>query len=67
MHHALPVREPIWSIIFDWDPQQGIGSRQRLLRHVAGTGTLILPVHFPSPTVGLVEPTGDAFDYKYVR
>jgi glyoxylase-like metal-dependent hydrolase (beta-lactamase superfamily II) len=67
MHHALQVREPTWSTIFDWDAQQGIESRQRFLRNVAGTGTFILPIHFPSPTVGLVGPLGDTFDYKFVR
>ena len=59
MHHALQVREPTWSTIFDWDPQQGIESRQRFLQNVAGTGTFILPIHFPNPTVGLIEPMGN--------
>jgi glyoxylase-like metal-dependent hydrolase (beta-lactamase superfamily II) len=67
MHHALQVREPTWSTVFDWDPRQAIESRQRFLKNVAGTGTFILPIHFPSPTVGLVEPMGDTFDYKFVR
>ncbi len=67
MHHALQVREPTWSTVFDWDPQQGIESRQRFLQNVAGTGTFILPIHFPNPTVGLIEPLGNTFDYKYVR
>ena len=34
---------------------------------VAGTGTFILPIHFASPTAGLVEPVDEAFDYKFVR
>jgi hypothetical protein len=41
--------------------------RRRFLGDVAGTGTFVLPIHFPSPTVGLVEVLGDAFDYKFVR
>jgi glyoxylase-like metal-dependent hydrolase (beta-lactamase superfamily II) len=67
MHHALQVREPDWFTIFDWDAQQGIESRRRFLGEIAGTGTFVLPIHFPSPTVGLVEPLRDAFDYKFVR
>jgi hypothetical protein len=26
----------------------------------------VLPIHFPSPTVGRIEATGDAFDYKFI-
>jgi len=67
MHHALQTRQPDWYTIFDWDKDQGIESRVKFFKEVAGTGTYILPIHFPSPTVGLIEPLGDAFDYKFVR
>ena len=67
MHHALQVREPDWYTIFDWDAKQGIESRRRFFSEVAGTGTFILPIHFPNPTVGLIEPMGAAFDYRFVR
>jgi glyoxylase-like metal-dependent hydrolase (beta-lactamase superfamily II) len=66
-HHALQVREPQWSTIFDWDPGQGIESRRKFFGEVAGTGTLLLPIHFPSPTVGRIEPDGGRFRYGYVR
>ena len=66
MHHALQARIPGWYTIFDWDKDEGIRSRRRFLGEVAGTGTYILPIHFPSPTVGLVEPMGEGFDYKFV-
>ena len=67
MHHALQCREPDWSTIFDWDAKQAATSRRDFLGSVAGTGTLILPIHFPSPTTGRVEADGDRFTYKYVR
>lgn len=67
MHHALQTRMPEWYTVFDWDAQQGIESRRKFFKEVAGTGTYILPIHFPSPTVGLIEPLGDAFDYRFVR
>ena len=66
-HHALQVREPQWSTIFDWDPQQGIESRRKFFGEVAGTGTLLLPIHFPSPTVGRIEADGERFRYGYMR
>jgi glyoxylase-like metal-dependent hydrolase (beta-lactamase superfamily II) len=67
MHHALQTRMPEWYTIFDWNAEEGIESRRKFFKEVAGTGTYILPIHFPSPTVGLIEPLGDAFDYKFVR
>lgn len=67
MHHALQCREPSWSTIFDWDAKEAEVSRRRFLGSVAGTGTFVLPIHFPAPTVGRVETLGDGFDYKFLR
>ncbi len=67
MHHALQVREPDWSTIFDWDQAEAARSRRMLLGKVAGTGSFVLPIHFPHPTIGLVEPDGDRFHYNFVR
>ena len=58
MHHALQVREPDWSTIFDWDPRQAAASRRRFLGEVAETDAVILPIHFPSPTAGRVGAAG---------
>ena len=66
MHHALQCREPDWSTIFDWDREQAASSRRRLLGEVAGTGTFVLPIHFPHPTAGRVEADGDRFRYKFL-
>ena len=67
MHHALQCREPDWSTIFDTDPVGAAQSRRRLLARVADTATLVLPIHFPSPTVGRVAADGDRFHYTFVR
>jgi len=66
-HHALQCREPQWSTIFDWDPKQAIESRRRFFGEVAGTGLLLLPIHFPNPTVGRLEADGERFRYSFVR
>jgi len=42
-------------------------SRRKFFASVAGTDTLILPVHFPTPTVGLITADGDRFDYRFKR
>ncbi len=67
MHHAIQCREPGWSARPDWDPGQSALSRRKFFAEVAGTGTLILPVHFPRPTVGLLKADGDRFDYRFMR
>ena len=67
MHHALQCREPDWSTVFDTDPAQAAQSRRRFLGQVADTATLVLPIHFPSPTVGHVGADGHRFRYTFVR
>jgi len=65
MHHALQVREPDWSAGVEWDPVQSAQSRRKFFGAVADTGTLILPVHFPSPTVGRIDSGSDGFRYRF--
>lgn len=67
MHHALQCREPDWSTIFCWDKAQAAASRRSFLASVAETDTLILPVHFPAPTVGRVTAEGSGFRYRFQR
>jgi glyoxylase-like metal-dependent hydrolase (beta-lactamase superfamily II) len=66
MHHALQVREPDWSTIFDVDPVQAARSRYSFFGSVAGTDTLLLPVHFPSPTAGRIEADAAGFHYRFI-
>ncbi|MFY9955774.1 MBL fold metallo-hydrolase [Bradyrhizobium sp.] len=66
MHHALQCREPDWSCVFDTDRKQAAQSRRRFLGQVADTSTLILPIHFPNPTVGRVAADGERFRYTFV-
>jgi hypothetical protein len=61
MHHAIQCRELDWSPGVDWDPKQAAVSRRRFLSSVADTDTLLLPIHFPAPTAGLVTADGDRF------
>lgn len=46
---------------------QSAVSRRKFFASVADTDTLILPIHFPAPTVGLIKPLGAAFDYRFKR
>lgn len=68
MHHALQCREPEWSTIFDVDRAEAAQSRRNLLARVCDTSTVLLPIHFPGPTAGLIKPNGkNGFDYRFVR
>jgi glyoxylase-like metal-dependent hydrolase (beta-lactamase superfamily II) len=67
MHHPLQCREPDWSTIFDSNREQAARSRRQFLTEIAGTGTFVLPVHFPHPTAGMVEADEDRFRYKFLR
>jgi len=67
MHHALQCRELDWFTIFDWDPKQAVASRRKFLAEVAGTGTIVMPVHFPHPTAGLVEADAERFRFAFMR
>jgi glyoxylase-like metal-dependent hydrolase (beta-lactamase superfamily II) len=67
MHHVIQCREPDWSPRVDWDGKQAAVSRRKFLSSVADTDTLILPIHFPTPTAGLVRADGDRFNYRFKR
>jgi glyoxylase-like metal-dependent hydrolase (beta-lactamase superfamily II) len=67
MHHAIQCRELDWSPGVDWDPKQAAVSRRQFLSSVADTDTLLLPIHFPAPTAGLVRADGDRFHYRFKR
>jgi glyoxylase-like metal-dependent hydrolase (beta-lactamase superfamily II) len=68
MHHAIQCREPDLAAAPDWAPTEGIKLRRNFLTSVAETDTLILPIHFPAPTAGLVTADGkDRFHYRYTR
>ena len=68
MHHAIQMRELHWSPGVDWDPAQAAQSRKTFLSSVADTPTLLLPIHFPAPTAGLVTSDGgNRFHYRFKR
>jgi glyoxylase-like metal-dependent hydrolase (beta-lactamase superfamily II) len=66
MHHALQCREPDWSTAFCFDPKAAAATRWKFFGEVAGSGKLILPIHFPSPVAGRIEADGARFKYRFV-
>jgi glyoxylase-like metal-dependent hydrolase (beta-lactamase superfamily II) len=66
MHHALQVREPDWSTIFDWNPKMAAASRRKFFNEVADTPAVMLPIHFPGATAGRITGAAAGFDYKFL-
>ena len=66
MHHALQVREPDWSTVFDWDPRMAAASRRKFFDEVADTPAVMLPIHFPGTTAGRITGGAAGFDYKFL-
>lgn len=68
MHHQLQCTDPSLSTIFCWDPKAAEASRRRVFEAVADTQTLLLPIHFASPTVGRLKGKGGrSFTWEFVR
>lgn len=61
MHHPLQLVRPDWSSRFCEDPGQSRATRRALIERFADSGTLILPAHFPTPTIGCIARTANGF------
>jgi glyoxylase-like metal-dependent hydrolase (beta-lactamase superfamily II) len=60
------LQHPEWSIIFDFDPEQAIATRKRILSQVAAERTMVMGYHFPFPALGYVETAGSAYRWNPV-
>lgn len=65
MHHPLQLRYPEWSTRFCVDPDQARRTRMIFLEQNAGTGRLVFPAHFPSPTGGTIERDGASYRFVF--
>lgn len=60
------LQHPEWSVIFDFDGDQAIATRRRILGQAASDRTLVMGYHFPFPGLGYVEAAGSAFRWNPV-
>ena len=67
MHHAFQCTMPAWNSCFCVDPTASRAMRRAFLERYADTGTLIMPAHFPTPSVGRIRRHGDAFRFAFVE
>ncbi|SIT54873.1 putative Lactamase [Mesorhizobium prunaredense] len=60
------LQHPDWSVIFDFDGDQAIATRKRILGEVAADRTLVMGYHFPFPGLGYVEAAGSAYRWNAI-
>ena len=67
LHHQIQLVFPEMSTMADADKNMARKTRIALIEKHVGTGHLIMPGHFPTPTVGRIEGTsGSGESYRYV-
>ena len=68
IHHQIQLRYPSMSTSADDDKDAARVSRTALIEKLAGSGTILLPGHFPTPTFGTIEDNATGgFKYKYAE
>lgn len=67
MHHQLQCIDPTMSTIFCWDPKQAGETRKTVFEEVADTDTLLLPIHFPTPTAGRLTRAEKGYKWSFKR
>ncbi len=65
MHTALQCAEPELSTCFCIDPALSARTRRGFLERYADRPVLVMPTHFPAPSVGWVKPEGSGFRFRF--
>jgi glyoxylase-like metal-dependent hydrolase (beta-lactamase superfamily II) len=66
IHHQIQLRFPSMSTKADTDRDLARQTRTALIEKHAGSGALLLPAHFITPTVGRIEAAAQGFRYDPV-
>jgi glyoxylase-like metal-dependent hydrolase (beta-lactamase superfamily II) len=67
IHTPLQALHPELAMRVDYNPAQGVASRQRFLETYCDTNTLCCFAHFPSPSKGFIKRWGNGFKCDYVN
>jgi len=54
IHHPCQLAHPEWSVTTDYDPRASERTREQQFSRLAGTSTLVLGTHWPTPSAGLI-------------
>jgi glyoxylase-like metal-dependent hydrolase (beta-lactamase superfamily II) len=63
-NEAFDLEHPEWQTGFDFDPQQAVETRRRLLDQVTQDRTLVIAYHMPFPAVGHIRSQGDRYEWE---
>lgn len=58
IHHPCQIPNPDWTIPFDYDLQQTVATRERMLSNWEASGILVIGTHFAAPTAGRIKQQG---------
>lgn len=67
MHHAVQCAMPSWNSCFCVDPAASQATRRAFLERYSDSETLIMPAHFPTPSVGRIQSDGAAFRFAFIE
>ena len=65
--HPIHLEQPEWFAVVDFDPEQVVATRRRLLNRAALEKALVIVFHFPFPGLGLVVPRGDGWQWQSIE
>jgi glyoxylase-like metal-dependent hydrolase (beta-lactamase superfamily II) len=63
IHSPCQMAHPEWWTIYDSSRERAIATRRQMLAGLAGTRTLVIGTHFPTPPAGRVIADGDAYRF----
>lgn len=67
VHHPIQLMFPELSTRADFDPDAARASRRALIEKHAGTGNVVMPHHFATPSCGTIEPSGTCFRFDFIE
>lgn len=65
-HHPIIFLEPGLINTGDWNPEMARQTRERITHQLADTNTVLLTMHFPSPTAGRIHSCAKGFRFEYL-
>src|SRR5580658_10141522 len=64
LHHPIQMAHPDWASTPDFDPAQGIRTRERMFAELARDRPLVIGTHFAAPTAGHVARDGEVYRFE---
>ena len=65
--HPIHLEQPEWFAVVDFDPEQVVATRCRILTKAAAEKALLLAFHFPFPGLGRIAQEGEAWQWQPIK